>query len=145
MKTKKPIQKKVSYKVSTGYAGANVYTLEPKEVSDTGCEVLTVDKIGCNCPDSFDNVMGVTCPHRVPTKTSWENDLSVLYLEISNKNTNLYSFEKLKQFIQDLLTTQREEIKKEVEKLDKGEVINLKGNKYEFYRVDDVLELLSKE
>jgi hypothetical protein len=87
--------KEVSYKVSTGYAGANVYTLEPKEVSDTGCKPLisnpdiTVEEIkeimnptkdiGCYCVchlrDEIELADYSKCDHCAPTKTSNVNAL----------------------------------------------------------------------
>ena len=121
---------------------------EPKEVNDTGCGCI------CHCPQGgiiCPNEHIVPCEHCAPTKTSWEERFEWTFEDYRNKNslgymtTTIGDVRKLKDYVASELTTQREEIKREILKLDKGEIVDFKGNKYEFYRVEDVLELLSKE
>ena len=107
------------------------------EVSDTGCVCDEKKEVICMYhgePKSF-----------APTKTSWEERLENEFnwpLIFGNSGTALNA---MKKFISQLLTTQREEIKREVEGIkNKGKYL---GNSDRGWNraIDKVLELLSKE
>jgi hypothetical protein len=140
---------------------------QPKEVSpssvrtsDTGCQCHG----GCNCGSTSGICIVTACKHCAPTKPSWdptkpswgerfdnefcwfdEIDFINAYGTIAFKND-------IKKFISDFLTTQREEIKREINRIYlkvyklKGEKINKRSGYIHKHEILSLLEeLLSKE